>query len=508
MAGRRGWRGLIEVSVGLVAAMVLAGCASTTTSEPAPSGEEPTTSVGATSAEPARDAWVAAELPVHSRLSATNDSIVFAGVLDADLVVAALDPESGAERWRRRSVVSDRIRGVELTIFTDDDTAYFLTDKAVDSSRTFRGGGRAGSTAASAGTSGPNGLALTAVETATGEQRWMTELSADANPNVSECGPYVCVFVSAPGGQELWSFDRASGEVVAEAPVSFPSAPGNVAIVATAEGDGDDTSEDLTTFISASRGPVVIGQFSAQGSELDWSQPASTLFPGVDVSPNGGWAGWRSDDDGWAIWLGPDWDTSQTPKEGDVFPLGAVAGVSLDGAARWLRPDRHPCIFALGPVPTLCDGDSIVTSETTASAAPSVMEGVDLVTGATTWTVALDGTIDESDTAETVLHVDDTTYLIAAPEGLVRVDLATGPSPSTDIDAIGWCREDVQTSDPIDDGGTVRDYLRSVGEFPCHLGGERVDEPAQLPVPGFAGVTASGWSAWVVDATVHAARNP
>ncbi|MCB1259924.1 MAG: hypothetical protein KDB33_05965, partial [Acidimicrobiales bacterium] len=81
------------------------------------------------------------------------------------------------------------------------------------------------------------------------------------------------------------------------AEVSLPGGPGHDAFLS-----GID-DEDISTFITASRGPVIIGQHSASGATLDWARPVDEVFGGEDVSPNGGWAGWPTDDGGWVIWL-------------------------------------------------------------------------------------------------------------------------------------------------------------------------------------------------------------
>lgn len=187
---------------------------------------------------------------------------------------------------------------------------------------------------------------------------------------------------------------------------------------------------------------------------------------------------------------------------------GAVAGASGDGAARWLRADRHPCAFALAKVPALCDGITTMTSSKTGTSNPTVMEGLDPVTGTTTWQLQLGGAVDEFNSTATVLHIDDTTFLIATGSGPQTVDLRTGPTPARDPNQVGWCQPDLNAHDSITVNGHTADYLRSGGQFPCHLGGTPVVEPATLPIPDFAGAHTSAYSAWVVDGTVHAERNP
>ena len=496
------WRVVIAMTAATV--LVVTGCSSST-----PSAEPPATSANGTApdpgaggsggtatpgarpgAGPVQDRWASTGLTVHTMLSATGDSIVYGGVEDGALRVIALDPERGTERWHRASVVGTRVRGVEQRIHTDDDTAYFLTAS-----------GGADSVSYDRSRSGSGEVSLTAVETATGKVRWSTPLGGDADPNASRCGDDVCLFVEQDDVQQLWTFDRSSGEVIGRADVDSPDGPGGDAMVAASGPGGDDYSR----FIVASRGPVVVAQHSQGRAAPDWSAPAAGLFGATPVSPNGGWAGWATDDGGWTVWLGSSERPPSDPQAGDTFPLGAVAGVAPDGTGRWLRADRHMCGFVQAAVPALCDGMAVLTSAQEGTAMPAVMEGVDAMTGATTWSVALGGEIDEFDTASTVLRVDDVTYLVKLSTGSVRVDLRTGPSPSAEVDPVGWCHGESE-SDAIDLGGTSRDFIRSVGSYPCHLGGDAVEDPPSLPVPDFAGVHTAGYRAWVVDGTVHAQR--
>ncbi len=337
--------------------------------------------------------------------------------------------------------------------------------------------------------------------TATGETRWSTPITGDAFPTAQRCGSDVCLIVSGSAGHEMWRFDPATGPVLGTAPISLPQGPGDDALLSAADHDND-----LSAFTVASRGPVFVGQYSADGAHLDWSQPASILFHEIPVSPSGGWAAWSSPS-GWVVWLGPETDAATPkPQPGDHVSRGAVAGVGPDGAARWLRADRHPCFFLNGDVPTLCDGDIHVLTDHSAEARPSAIEGIDSTTGATSWTIDLQGTIDEMDPSGQVLRLDDTTYLVTTPDGLARLDLTTGPQPAADGDAVGWCQPAPGDSDKIRHGTGVRAYVRSPGSYPCTMGGAPAERPSTFPIPHFAGVNADGWSAWIVDGQVHGER--
>jgi outer membrane protein assembly factor BamB len=490
--GSRGWWRCVAVGVASVAIVAASGCTSASPTagpdDAAVAGSSPATSPG----------WDSQGLGVHSDLSSTNDSIVYAGVQDGELLVVALDPTTGKERWRKPSQVGTRVAGVELQIDTDADSAYFLTSSG-------------GSEAVSPAGYEPSrpvaeaALSLTAVKTATGETRWSVPVDGGADPSARACGPDLCLTVThATGADELWRIDRASGAVLGKSHVSLPQGPGREAFIS---GTGP-TDDDESQFIVASRGPVLIGQFSADGAHLDWAQPVTTVFGNAAVSPNGGWAG-RPVDGGWVVWLGRAAAPSDPkPQPGDQLPRGAVAGISSDGTPRWVRTDRHACLFLDTTTPTLCDGQLHVISATTVEGRPSTIEGVDPHTGATTWTVPVNGTIDEFHPAGEVLRLDETSFLVTTPAGLVHLDVTTGPAPTSDRSAIGWCRPDGPVTDDIHVGSRTIKYARYLGYFPCRMGGTPADQPAKLPVPSFAGVSTDGWSAWVINGHVHAQPNP
>jgi len=493
-------RGLAAIVIAV--ALVVTACSSASPGE----GASPASSVGSLAAGPGagssgsspespKPRWQSSGLGVHSDLSASKDSIVYAGVEDGEVKVVALDPQRGTERWRHASDVSKRVRGVELKIHTDDDTAYFLT-------RGSSGVSPVALRSDGASSAAEGGLSLTAVTTATGQQRWSTPLSGEANPDVQRCGTSVCVFVYEGKDQQLWSLDPATGKVRSRADVSLPGGPGGDAIITGIGGD-----DDISSFISASRGPVVVGQYSADGGRLDWSQPVDRLFSGVDVSPEGGWAGWPAGDGGWVIWLGSGGRRPTQINPGDTFTRGAVAGAGADGSPRWLRNDRHPCFFTLS-APVLCDGVTTMSSSTSGSSKPTVMEGVDPVAGTTSWTLPLGGAVDEFDTSATVLRLDDSSFLVTTADGPRTVDLRAGPKPANDTNLVGWCQPRADVTDTISVLGRESKFIRSGGHFPCHLGGQPVDEPASLPIPDFAGAHSGGYSAWVVNGVVHAELRP
>jgi hypothetical protein len=492
------------IGVGILASAALVAACSPATDGSSPEPRSATTSVasgtsssltpGTGAPQPpgaTENAWRGSSLPAHSRLSASKDSIVYVGLDDKQPLVVALDAATGKERWRQATEMGGRIRGVELQLYVDDAAAYFLVRSEGATTVAYDGTG-----------ADTSELALVAVETVSGHERWRTPLTGLPDPSVHACGEGVCLVVHVTRRTQLWQFDRTTGEILNRGNASAKDGRGDDAIVT-----GDHTAEgesDISRFITASRGPVFISQFSDAGAQTDWSEPVSDLFGDLAVSPNGGWAGWPVDG-GWIIHLGPAADPPAKPKVGETFSPGALAGFDDAGGHRWVHADRGPCFLFLASTPSECDGDVEVTSDTTASVRPQRAIGLDPLTGEATWTLELDGTIDEFDASKQVLQIDDNVFLVMAPAGPTLLDVRQGPAPATDARAVGWCTPGQNARDEIDTGNTVTPYKRASSPFPCRLGGERVTDPP-LPVPEFAGVVSGDWSAWMEEGVVLAKR--
>ena len=486
----------------LVVPALLAGCSSATDGSPSAAAPATTSSPGGSSSSMApgpdtqpsagetEGSWRGSSLPVHSKLSASKDSIVYAGVDGTQPFVVALDAATGKERWRKATDMGGRIRGVELQLYVDDDSAYFLVRSEGVTTVAYDGG-----------TAGTSEYGLVAVETVTGKERWRTPVTGLPDPSVRGCGESVCLVVHLPRRTQLWRFDTTTGEVINRGNASAKDGKGDDAVVSSNHTDG---KSDMFRFVTASRSPVFISQFSDAGAQIDWSEPASDLFGDTAVSPNGGWAGWPVDG-GWIIHLGPVADPSAKPKAGDTFSPGALAGFDDSGGHRWVHPDRGPCFLFLTWTPSECDGDVEMTSDTTVSVRPQRAIGLDPLTGDPTWSLDLGGTIDEFDAGKQVLQIDDNVFLVVAPAGPVLLDVRHGPTSTADTLAEGWCTPGHNARDDIDTGTTVTSYKRASSPFPCRLGGELVVDPA-VPVPEFAGVTSGEWSAWVEDGVVQAKR--
>jgi hypothetical protein len=418
--------------------------------------------------------WSSNGLPVHTKLSATQDSIVYGGIEADRLYVVALDPATGVERWRRLSDVSGRVQGVEQSILADDDTAYFLAG------------------------SEPSGWTsiLVAVTTATGQERWRRDLDlAYVDPNVFACGDSICIDAMT-ASQEIWKLSKSDGRFVSKTAVSKRG----YAVTLYAHSD----PALLTVSRPELGGEARIVGFEQLGETKVWTRYASELFADPSVNPDRGWNSLRVDD-GWVVWLGRGDDPS-TYGPGDVVPAGVVAGFDDRGRSRWIAEGHHMCwMIESQATAVLCDGRSHVISAENWELKPNSAEGRDPTSGAVRWRLELGGEIDDTNANARVVRVDENRYLLDLSRGLVLLDIERGPEPAPNGLMAGWCRSE-QMPERILRRGVIggQIFARARHAFPCRLGGGAT-EPV-VPIPAFAGVNVAGWGAWVENGQVHAKR--
>ncbi len=424
--------------------------------------------------------WRSNGLPVHTGLTGTQDSIVYGGV-EGRLYVVALDPATGMERWRRLSDVSGRVQGVEQSIFTDDDTAYFLA-----------GGEPSGWTSI-----------LVAVTTATGEERWRRDLElAYVDPDAFSCGDAVCI-VTMTSGEEIWKLSNTDGTYVSKTPISEIGHDAMLGI--DLSGSADATLLMASRPESSPTGVVYITQFGGLRKTKEWSKPAPELFGETPVSPNDGWNSIRVDG-GWIASLGRRGEKRSKYKVGDIIRPGVVAGFDDRGNSRWIAVGLEISnAFESSSTAALSDGAWRVISEGHGERRPNAVEGRDATTGTVSWKLDLHGEINEWNTNAKVLRIDENRYLVDLSSGPILLDLGRGPEPAPQGLTAGWCKPE-QKGDEIVRRGVSgpRPFAQAMNAFPCRLGGDRVAEPPALPIPKFAGVNVSGWGAWVEDGQVHA----
>lgn len=423
--------------------------------------------------------WSSNGLPVHTRLSATKDSIVYGGVEGSDLYVVALDPVTGVERWRRMSDVSGRIQGVEQVILTDHDTAYFLGSDPRDWTSV-----------------------LVAIVTATGEERWRHDLDVSfVDPNVFACGDAVCI-VAMTNGEEIWKLSKADGSYVSKVTTSKV---GHDAVIGI-----DSSGNTDAALLTASRpgssltDVVYITQFRGHGETKEWSKPAPELFGKTPVSPNDGWNSIRVDG-GWIVLLGRKGEKPRSYTVGDVIRPGVVAGIDDAGNSRWIADGLEISnAFESSTTAVLSDGVWRVISEERTERRPNAVEGRDAKTGAVLWKLDLHGEIDEGSADAKVLRIDENRYLVDLSSGPILLDLRRGPVPAPPGMMAGWCNPEFMADHILNRRSFASPYKRARSAFPCRLGGGRA-EPT-LPIPDFAGVNVAGWGAWVEDGRVQAHR--
>jgi hypothetical protein len=411
--------------------------------------------------------WVHAEPTVHTSLSSTADSFVYGGVVGQDLVIVALDPATGEERWRKPAALGDASTKVGFAIHTDSQAAYFLE-------------------AATGGQS-----TVVAIRTLDGQELWHRDISGLASPAIRACGDALCVMSRVGDGTQLQRLDQTSG-----VPVGDPVSIGTTLTVV-----GRSPSAQT---LAVGGQPLQVHELAADGTEA-WSVPASTVFGSVNVDPSGGYAGISQPDGGWVLWLGAD-TTGGVPVGGTVS-AGAVAGIGPKGEATWLRPDRHFCrLFLSGSqaTPADCDGQLRRVSAVPGAVIDLTVtniQGFDPTNGTTTWTVDLGPGINEADPANAPLRLDDHVYMLQTSQGKTRIDLVAGDTSPAPDDLIAWCRS-APASDTLNGPDGATSYARVTSFAPCHFDGTPASTPAG--VPDFAGTQTAGVGAWIEDAAVHA----
>jgi hypothetical protein len=439
------------------------------------------TDTGSTEVPIPRSSWLAQGLPVHTRLSATKDSIVYGGVGQTGFYVVALDPTTGKERWREASDMSGRSNWKEPSILTDGDTAYFLAGRH-------------------------SGIALVAVATETGKERWRTGLVGESAEPAISCGNAICVVVSRCACErgwslprkEMWRFSKADGTLLSQHLLAADV--GNQEVVLSVDSSNDaDTTVLLASFGQA----VYITRFDHFGEKMAWAKPVPDLFGPTPVDPKSGWDSQRVAG-GWVVSLARKDRTVGEITPGEVLQSGAVTRIDDDGKVGWVAADRDMCgmIFDSTTDKPLCDGDIRILSAEEYERRPNVVEGRDTTTGGVKWRLDLQGEIDEAKPGEKIVRIDENRYLVGLTRGRVMIDLRHGLESTPNEEPTGWCTPD-RKLDKIG-FGVARSYPRASNPFPCRLGGNHL-EPS-LPIPKFAGVTVAGWGAWVEDGQVHAKR--
>lgn len=384
------------------------------------------------------------------------------------LQLVAYDAATGEEVWRRPTTASSVTNGVALGVAADDGYAFHMLAMGEDAA------------------------AIEAVDVATGDTAWTSEISVGGFEDVPEPCPEaedrLCVTANdSSDSGSLWSIEMATG-----------------ALTRTAEFDGRELTQGLYDRWSDERIVRVVD------GEVLWERTPSELFEGRAVTPDMGWS-WEEHDDLLVGWFGTDEERVEAGEQ----PITAqfMAGVdAATGETRWVAEGEPACGWRLSNMQLRVDGeeplfrcrftgshrveDGSLTDTTLTS---GVIEGFDPATGEATWSVPLDGASVMFAGDGEIVRLDPSTFTLVLDDGTrIGVDVAAGEAVDVPADAVGWCT-DGNTYGQGDD--------RRVGEplaTACDLAGER--QPAPLTAEPELGAVDGDRFAWLDAEGLHLAR--
>lgn len=429
-------------------------------------------------------AWSTEPLDFASRPAKVGDHLVAYLAVDGQLALAAFDPETGSEVWRRDSTASSITPGVALSVESRGSTVLNL--KPVDPAES-------------------DHAHVEAVDANTGEQLWESSDairvvdpldSCDAQDGNRSRRNQVCVTMAESYARV--AFDLADG--------SWTRLPAKD--LGRSLGEGLYDSGDAIVYVR-------------NGDEL-WRSTPRKMFRGRNVDPDHGWS-WDRHGDQLIGTLG------RVPADGEGPDPDApvrtyhltpddelTAGIDVtNGENVWLEPGDLWCgnLGDLDLVNTIrCKPSGTVTYASNEDDSSEVAEAkVDVEIerfspedGTAEWSVTLAGFPGYEDPEEPLLRVDEHTFATVLEDGTaVAVDLRTGKKRQADEGTLGWCTEP----------NTYR-YDRSYGDRPfragedfaepCRLNGDRAPLPSSLPKD--FGTRIGDVFAWVDGNGMHAVR--
>ncbi|MCM3885283.1 PQQ-binding-like beta-propeller repeat protein [Frankia sp. R82] len=386
--------------------------------------------------------------------------------------LVSLDPKNGRVRWSAPASPSDIAPGVVINPLVID-------------------GGRTVVWLEPSGDLSSGHVSVVAADTTTGQRRWQLGPSWTVTMYPRACGnDVVCVSAVIAGNAYRVAVDTRTGNIRSQTPFDT---------------DAREIGEDLLQ---------VGNQLTAitRDGRQAWSRTSSSVFGGLDVAPDYGWAVYL-DDDRYVASLGytPSPETLQAarqamPYDVDLSKSGATAAFSAaTGRTLWVRSDatvfcgslqfdpEHPVRCVLKGT-AHSDGDHL-----TASDADVTLEGFDPASGTTTWSWHagnLPGLVTGSPSgapSSDVLRADDTTYLVRSGGITTVLDLDHGPADRSPPD-VNWCSSDnsVTVSFTIDTRDDLHTYAASTW-YPCTVAGAA---GAPVNTPSFAGARIGGDYVW------------
>lgn len=440
------------------------------------SGSEETAATTTTTAGPPRPMevlWSTQDVRFASRPASSGGRIVAYVATGTDMELAAFDPATGAEVWRRATTPSLVTPGVPIPVVADDQRVYHLTPR------------------------GTSAAAIEAVDAATGEPAWITDGSAEGFGDVLELcldrPDHLCVTAKDTAAGTLWQVEAATGAVTRTE--GFPGRELAAGLYDLREG-GDEQVAGVAA------------------GEVTWQRPPSELFQGHDVSSDHGWH-WLDHDGLLVGWLGTrqDW-----PDDGELaFVPQHMAGVdAATGETRWVAEGAPSCGSRLWGLTLRVDGrEPSIRCRMTGShhvedgriartvVTDAVMEGFDPTTGEATWTVPLGAASALSDDVRPLVRLGPTRFAVTRDDGSrIAVDVVSGATEDVAADVVGWCVSE-NVLDLADGTGTAQ----RIGEdltTPCRVDG--TPQPAPMAPDEALGPLVDDRFAWVDAAGLHVAQ--
>ena len=416
--------------------------------------------------------WSTRDVHFASRPVLSGGLLVAYVATGTAMELAAFDPATGAEVWRRATTPSLITAGVGIPVVADDRLVFHLTPR------------------------GDAAAAVEAVDAATGEPAWITDASADGFGDVLEfcldSPQQLCVTALDTEPGTLWRLDAANGAVTRTA--GFPGRELAAGLYDLRDGDDEQVA-------------------GVAAGEITWQRPPSELFQGHDVTSDHGWH-WQDHDGLLVGWLGT---RQEWPEDGELaFVPQHMAGVdAATGETRWVAEGAPSCGSRLwGLTLRVNELEPSIRCRMAGSyhlaggrvdrtvVTDAVMEGFDPATGEATWTVPLGAASALSDDVHPLVRLGPTRFALTRDDGSrVAVDVVSGTAEDVAADVVGWC-----VSENRFDLGGGTDSLRLGQDFttPCRVDGTPL--PAPVAPDEALGPVVDDRFAWVDAGGLHVAR--
>jgi len=272
---------------------------------------------------------------------------------------------------------------------------------------------------------------------------------------------------------------------------------------------------------------------ATNGATVAWRRPLANMFPSPGYSTDTGWDFDRIPAVGLFVGSVGGPSVSATANQSvDDLSRAATAGFRMsDGTTIWRNPGTQYVCGVL-PCPGMTQtssGNSAyrpptlglrlrMTGTSTLASSPGakpslspgakvVVEGFDLATGRTTWSVDAGADVGLAQGLVPPQLGQEVVILPGAGGGPASLDLTTGSRAPLSPGVTAWCQTTTTyTGAPYDNGtgGTGTDYGGAPAEFPCNSAGQPVPVPSQ--VPSFVGPSLGGVVAWSESTQVTASR--